>query len=206
MDDAIATVVMDRDMLRQLLFPRPKSTLKPRDREPLKRSRPVEKPKPDTKKVRNGECFNWHEGKCKSRACKFQHACAQCGSEKHHAAQCKVAKQHERLDVDALQVDSPDQVWTPESKSSVGCVNSEAKSSATCGSAAHGSVRSGLQSNYVQPSKVGTLAESSTVPAGHGLQSSFAQPSLASSCSDSHCRWGWCDVYSMLGDSSGTCR
>ncbi|CAK9018421.1 Protein lap1 [Durusdinium trenchii] len=84
LDDAIATVVMDRDMLRQLLFLRPKLTLKPRDREPLKRSRPVEKPKPDTKKVRNGECFNWHEGKCKSRACKFQHACAQCVSEKHH--------------------------------------------------------------------------------------------------------------------------
>ena len=58
--------------------------------------------------------------------------------------------------VDALQVDSPDQVWTPESKSSVGCVNSEAKSSATCVSAAHGSVRSGLQSNFVQPSQVET--------------------------------------------------
>lgn len=38
-DDALSTVAVDRDMLRRLLFPRPKLQIKPREREPLKRRR-----------------------------------------------------------------------------------------------------------------------------------------------------------------------
>ena len=90
LDDALSSVAVDRDMLRQLLFPRPKLSLKPREKEPLKRSRPGDKPgsSGNAKHLKNGECFHWREGKCKNEVCKYMHSCAKCGSVKHHAALC----------------------------------------------------------------------------------------------------------------------
>ena len=74
LDDALSSVAVDRDMLRQLLFPRPKLSLKPREKEPLKRSRPGDKPGSggNAKHLKNGECFHWCEGKCKNEPCKRQ--------------------------------------------------------------------------------------------------------------------------------------
>ena len=37
------------------------------------------------KRLRNGECWLWVEGKCPNRACRFKHECALCRDKSHHA-------------------------------------------------------------------------------------------------------------------------
>ena len=40
------------------------------------------------KRVRNGQCWLWVEGRCANRNCRFKHECAVCGDKTHHAAVC----------------------------------------------------------------------------------------------------------------------
>ena len=71
MDNALRQVVVERDMLRNLLGPQPKAwkaekadasqTKGKKGHEPDGRSLPP------VKRVRNGECWRWLDGKCKSR-------------------------------------------------------------------------------------------------------------------------------------------
>ena len=88
LDDAISTIINDRDLLRYLLMARPK----PVSQQPTKLARPK---RPATrvddarKKPRTGECHLWMDGKCKRTDCKWKHACATCGSTKHNSTQCR---------------------------------------------------------------------------------------------------------------------
>ena len=105
LDDAITHVVVDRDMLRHVLIERPKVPK-------LEKEKPLATPTPSglpplprktdskrlqlsqgpgrlpTKRVRNGECWLWVEGKCSNRSCRFKHECAICGDRSHHSALC----------------------------------------------------------------------------------------------------------------------
>lgn len=87
LDDALATVAIDRDMLRQLLQPRPKLLQAAKgDREPLKRKKGA---KPEAASGTGlGECFLWRRGKCNRANCKFNHACGNCGATDHCAKEC----------------------------------------------------------------------------------------------------------------------
>ena len=78
-DDALCTVAVDRDMLRQLLCPRP--TLPRAVRAPQGAGSDAGNP--------NGECFDWRKGKCTRAKCRYLHSCAMCGAADHHADQCK---------------------------------------------------------------------------------------------------------------------
>ena len=78
LDDALSTIAIDRDMLRPLLMPRPKA-LRLKEREPIKRKRLADAPKPGG-------------GDCKLRKCKFLHKCSDCGSSEHHSAVCTKKK------------------------------------------------------------------------------------------------------------------
>ena len=82
MDNALHQVVVERDMLRSLLGPQPKawkaekadaSQTKGKGKG-KKRHEPDERSLPPVKRVRNGECWRWLEGKCKEGAkCRFRH-------------------------------------------------------------------------------------------------------------------------------------
>ena len=98
-------VIVDRDMLRHVLAERPKiSKVDKPDKPPsfsamppLPRRTGGGKRKPwmqqqwvaaPAKRVRNGECWDWVEGRCTSRLCRFKHECANCGDKSDHAAVC----------------------------------------------------------------------------------------------------------------------
>ena len=89
LDDALCTVAVNRDMLRQLLCPRPKLPRAVKvDRPPLKRRAP-QGAGSDAGNP-NGECFDdWRKGKCTRAKCRYLHSCAMCGAADHHADQCK---------------------------------------------------------------------------------------------------------------------
>ena len=96
LDDAITSVVVDRDMLRHLLVARPKmpkAVKTPRKEEstPLKRRlAPFGKDarQQTTKKPRSGECFDWMDGKCRDPNCRWKHECARCGDRRHDSRSC----------------------------------------------------------------------------------------------------------------------
>ena len=106
LDDALTNVVVDRDMLRHVLVERPKVLKAEREKAqvPPPPSPPGLPPLPRKtegkrqlgsaalgrqKRVRNGECWLWVDGKCVNRNCRFKHACAVCGDKSHHAAECQ---------------------------------------------------------------------------------------------------------------------
>ena len=100
LDDALSHVVVDRDMLRHVLVvsgPRLSASRQTkRNRLPLLPRKSDSKRQPSNlgggrqtaKRLRNGECWLWVEGKCSNRACRFMHECALCGDKSHHAAVC----------------------------------------------------------------------------------------------------------------------
>ena len=81
-EEADRTCLAERDMLRNLLGPQPKawkaekadaSQTKGKGKG-KKRHEPDERSLPPVKRVRNGECWRWLEGKCKEGAkCRFRH-------------------------------------------------------------------------------------------------------------------------------------
>ena len=90
LDDAISTVVLDRDMLRHLLAPRPK--LPTLLNSGAKRGRDVNDRKGNKqKKPRTGECHKAMEGKCRDENCPCSHKCALCNSRKHFSTACPKA-------------------------------------------------------------------------------------------------------------------
>ena len=106
LDDALSHVVVDRDMLRHVLVERPRlakadkekvatpppppTTLPPLPRRPgtQRRKSSLGAKGVASKRLRNGECWDWVEGRCVSKFCRFKHECAVCGDVKHHAAIC----------------------------------------------------------------------------------------------------------------------
>ncbi|CAE7731791.1 unnamed protein product, partial [Symbiodinium pilosum] len=103
LDDALSHVVVDRDMLRHVLVERPRlakadkekvatpppppTTLPPLPRRPgtQRRKSSLGAKGAASKRLRNGECRDWVEGRCVSKFCRFKHECAVCGDVKHHA-------------------------------------------------------------------------------------------------------------------------
>ena len=105
LDDALTNIVVDMDMLRHVPVERPKILKAEREKaqvrppptpsglSPLPRKTESKRQLGSAglghqKRVRNGECWLWVDGKCANRQCRFKHACAVCGDKSHHAAEC----------------------------------------------------------------------------------------------------------------------
>ena len=101
-DDALHTVVKERDVLRRLLFCPPKAPKeskgagKGKEREPLPRMTGKrqwsgqEAAVGDKRPKAMSLCNGYQTGKCKFRpACKFIHRCANCFEGGHGSAECK---------------------------------------------------------------------------------------------------------------------
>ena len=86
-----AYIVVDRDMLRHVLIERPK-VLKaervPRRTGGKRQLGSAGLGRQAPKRVRNGECWLWVDGKCANPNCRFKHEYAVCGDKSHHAAVC----------------------------------------------------------------------------------------------------------------------